>query len=316
MSDYTQLQGFTNSQDATLSNILLQNFISFYDWGFIDKGGFYNTKVPASGMYGGDKHKLKPLSDPNYADGTVWQGFRGNWMWETGVSIGTPVSVSGIFINNTFRATGNVTQPYYVNYPRGQVIFNSPISVTSNVQIEYSYKWLNVVPAKGIPWFREIQQYSNRLDNLAVQNSKGQYVKLGQTTVQLPALIIDVVPSKDFKPYQLGDRTQWIHNDIIFYVITENHWECSNIMDQVVFQNDRSILLYDPNKVVESGVLPFNYRNELTAMALPSGMYPSLVENFKYKDCFIFDSNSQGITQFSPDLFMGTVKCSTEVIGT
>lgn len=314
MTDYTKLIGFDNSQDATLSNVLLQNFISFYDWGFLDKGGFYNTKIPASGMYGGDKHKLKPLNDPNYADGTVWQAFRGNWMWETGVSIGTPVSISGIYINNTLRTVGNVTQPYYINYPRGQVIFDSPISVASNVQIEYSYKWLNVIPAKGIPWFRDIQQYSNRLDNLAVQNSKGQYVKLGQTSVQLPALAIDVVPPKDLKPYQLGDHSQWVHNDIIFYIITENHWECSNIMDQITFQNDRTIYLYDPNKVVESGVLPFNYRNELTAAALPSGMYPSLIENFKYRSCFISNSNSQGITQFSPELYMGVVKCTTEII--
>jgi len=50
MTSPTQLKGFQNSQDATLSNILLRNLISFYDWGFLDKGGFVNVKIPSSGM--------------------------------------------------------------------------------------------------------------------------------------------------------------------------------------------------------------------------------------------------------------------------
>jgi len=313
MTSPTQLSGFQNSQDATLSNILLQNFISFYDWGFLDKGGYYNVNIPSSGMYGGDKHKLKPLNDPNYSTGQVWQAFRTNWMWESGVSIGSPVSISGVYVNGVFRGTGNITQPYYINYPQGQVVFNSPVATSANVQIEYSYKWLNVIPAKGVPWFREIQQGANRLDTQFTQSNKGEWAQLGQTRVQLPALAIEVVPAKKFKPFQLGGG-QWVHNDIIFYVITENHWECSNIMDQVAFQNDRVIYLYDPNKIAESGVFPFNYRNELTASALPSGMYPSLVENFRYRDCYIFDSSAQGITELSPDLYIGTVKCTTELV--
>ena len=313
MTSPTQLVGFQNSQDATLSNILLQNFISFYDWGFLDKGGFYNVRVPASGMYGGDKHKLKPLNDPNYATGKVWQAFRTNWMWESGVSVGTPVSVSGVYINGTFRSVANVAQPYYINYPQGQIVFDSPVAASANVQIEYSYKWLNVIPAKGVPWFREIQQGANRLDTQFTQTNKGEWAQLGQTRVQLPALAIEVVPTKRLRPFQLGGG-QWVHNDIIFYVITENHWECSNLMDQISFQNDRVINLYDPNKIAESGVFPLNYRNELTASALPSGMYPSLVQNFKYRDCYIFDSIAQGITQLSPDLYMGTVKCTTELV--
>ena len=42
---YKSLRGFANSQDATLSNILLENFITFYDWGLVDKGDFYNIDI-------------------------------------------------------------------------------------------------------------------------------------------------------------------------------------------------------------------------------------------------------------------------------
>ena len=60
MADATNtLAGFNNTQDLGITNILLENFIARYDWGFIDKGGFYNVRIPASGMYGGDKSSLR-----------------------------------------------------------------------------------------------------------------------------------------------------------------------------------------------------------------------------------------------------------------
>ena len=43
---HTQLSNLSNAQDVTISNILLDNFISFYDWGLLDRGSFYNIKIP------------------------------------------------------------------------------------------------------------------------------------------------------------------------------------------------------------------------------------------------------------------------------
>jgi hypothetical protein len=312
MTSPTQLKGFQNSQDATLSNILLRNLISFYDWGFLDKGGFVNVKIPSSGMYSGDKHKLQPVNTPNYQNGKAWQAFKSNWVWESGVTVGSPVSISGVYVNGTFRSLNNNVQPYYINYPQGQVIFNNPISASSNVTIEYSYKWLNVVPADDVPFFRQVQQFSNRLD-AQFNSKKGEWVQLGETRVQTPALAIEVNPPKNFKGFQIGGG-QWVHNEVVFYVVAETKSECSNLLDQITFQNDRTITLFDPNKIAESGMFPLNYRNELTASAVPSGMYPSLVENFKYRECYIFDSRAQGITQLSPDLYIGSAVCTTEVV--
>lgn len=307
------LRGFSNSQDATLSNILLENFINFYDWGFIDKGGYYNISIPSSGLYGGDKHKLRLVDDPNYNKGQVWEGYRSNWVWETGVSIGTPTRVSGVFVDSTFRATGNVEEPYYINYPAGRVVFDTAIASNSEVHLAYSHKWLNVIPAEGVPWFREIQQGSMRLDNATfLQFGSGDWAQLGETRVQLPALAVEATPPKDFVPYQLGGG-QWAHNDILFYVVAENHWECNNIMDQIAYQNDRTIWLFNTNAVALSGVYPLNYRNELNANALPSGLYPNLLNNFQYRRCWIFDSAAQRVTQLSPELYIGTVRCKTEV---
>jgi len=77
---HTKLSSISNAQDATLSNILLDNFISFYDWGLLDKGSFYNIRIPQSGIYGGDRHILRWVQDANYSNGSVWEGYRKNWV--------------------------------------------------------------------------------------------------------------------------------------------------------------------------------------------------------------------------------------------
>ena len=114
---HTQLANLTNAQDATLSNVLLDNLVNFYDWGFLDRGSFFNIKIPQSGIYGGDRHKLRLVDDPNYSDGQVWEGYRQNWVWESGISATAtqPTRISGIFVDNTFYATGNLTKPFYID---------------------------------------------------------------------------------------------------------------------------------------------------------------------------------------------------------
>ena len=313
---HTKLANINNAQDSTLSNILLDNFVAFYDNGFLDKGQFYNIQIPQSGIYGGDRHKLRLAEDPNYTDGQVWEGYRQNWVWEGSGYVSSttrqPVTISGVFVDNTFYATGNVTKPFYVDYPNGRVVFDTALSSTSAVQLEYSHKWVQVVPAQGIPWFREIQQGSFRNEDGFQVSGSGGWAQLGQTRIQLPALAIEVVPARSLEGYQLGGG-QWQNNDIIFYVMSENHWECANIMDNILYQNDRTIHLFDSTAVAISGVFPFNYRNELNENAIPSGRYPNMIDNFFYRRCWINSSSANQINQLSPELYVGTTRCSTQV---
>ena len=311
---HTKLARINNAQDATLSNILLDNFIALYDWGFLDRGQFYNIDIPQSGIYGGDRHKLRMTSDPNYSVGQVWEGYRQNWVWETGVSATTeqPTRISGVFVDNTFYATGNVTKPFYVDYPNGRVVFDTAISSTSAVQLEYSHKWVQVTPAYGVPWFRQIQQGSFINEEGFRVSGSGNWVELGQTRIQLPAIAIEVIAARSMQGYQLGGG-QWVNNDIIFYVMSENHWECTNLMDSILYQNDRTIHLFNPTAVALSGVFPFNYRNELNENALPSGLYPHMIDDFMYRRCWISESRGNEITQLSPELYIGSTRCSTQV---
>lgn len=311
---HTQLSNLQNAQDPTISSILLDNFIYFYDWGLLDRGSFYNINIPQSGIYGGDRHKLRKADDPNYTDGQVWEAYRKNWVWETGISATTqqPIQISGLFIDNTFYGTGNQSKPYYIDYKNGKVIFDTAISTTSNVQVEYSHKWVEVVAAEGVPFFRQIQQGSFRNEQGFQVSNSGSWAQLGETRLQLPAIAVEVNPPKSLEPYQLGGG-QWINNDIVFYVITENQWECANLIDTILYQNDRTIHLFDPIAISISGVFPFDYKNQLNENALPSGLYPELIDNFFYRKCFIYNSKGNDIAQLSPDLYIGTARCTTQV---
>tara|TARA_R110001592_G_scaffold202926_1_gene452608 strand:+ start:370 stop:1329 length:960 start_codon:yes stop_codon:yes gene_type:complete len=311
---HTKLANLNNAQDATLSNVLLDNFVSLYDWGLLDRGQFYNINIPESGIYGGDRHKLRSAQDPNYSNGQVWEGYRQNWVWESGISATDeqPITISGVFVDDTFYSIGNATKPFYIDYPNGRVVFDTALTTTSTVQLEYSHKWVQVIPAQGVPWFREIQQGSFRNEEGFQVSDSGNWVQLGQTRVQLPAIAVEVVPAKSLQPYQLGGG-QWTNTDILFYVISENHWECTNLMDAILYQNDRTVHLFNPTAVAISGVLPFNYRNELNENAIPSGLYPNMIDDFFYRRCWINQSRGNEITQLSPELYIGTTRCSTQV---
>ena len=56
------------------------------------------------------------------------------------------------------------------------------------------------------------------------------WIQLGQTRIQLPALFVEVVPNRTFEPFQLGGG-QWVNSDIVFYALADRESDCSNILN-------------------------------------------------------------------------------------
>ena len=44
-NSYTTLKGFSSMADVDYQNIIQQNLINFFDWGFLDKGAFTNVRL-------------------------------------------------------------------------------------------------------------------------------------------------------------------------------------------------------------------------------------------------------------------------------
>lgn len=319
MSYPTGLVGINNTQESTLSTILLDNFITFYDWGLLDKGGFVSLNIPNSGMYSGDKTVLRLANDPNYQTGRVWQSFRENWTWEPSTSTNTqPIQFSGIYLNNSFIPYQyNSTSGYYVgagptgyrvDFNDGRVIFNSPIPTGSNVQANYSYKWTKVDRAEGVPFFRQIQGSDFRIDSNFLTGS-GNWVQLGQTRVQLPAIFVEVIPNRTFQPFQLGGG-QWANTDVLFYVLAGREADCSNLLNIISYQNDRLLKIFDSNKISKSGVYPLGITGDLINK---NYTYPYWISNYFFGNLRVHNSTINSIAQISVDFYMGTARCSTQI---
>jgi hypothetical protein len=81
----TFLKGFSNLGDATLTNQIRENLIQYFDYGLLEKGNFSNISIPTTGYYGGSDHTLRLVDDPRYSAGQVWEGFKSNWVWQSGM---------------------------------------------------------------------------------------------------------------------------------------------------------------------------------------------------------------------------------------
>ena len=109
--------------NTLLNSQLESNLKSFIDWGMLGIGGWFNITIPSSGAWGGTFDQLRVVDDPSYTLGQVWETPRKDWVWETGVAyIGSsPIDISGVYIDDTLKGTGDATYGHHYNYPLGQL---------------------------------------------------------------------------------------------------------------------------------------------------------------------------------------------------
>ena len=315
------LKGFTKLGDSTLVNDIKENVISFFDWGLLKKDNYINVSIPSSGVYGGNEHQLRLVDDPRYTAGQVWEGFRSNWVWESGLTStdGAPLvgsdnanpGVSGVYVNDTFYA--NTTAgvfAHHVNHPLGRVVFDSAIDTSSVVTCEYSYKYVNVTESNGLPWFKELHRRSERVDNSQFTTTSGDWSQLSQNRYQLPAIGIEITNNRSFKAYQLGGGS-YVYTDVLFHCVSEDPYMRDSLIDIVSLQKESYLQMYDLNAIAEADAFPLNHNGVPASGAL---RYSDLVTQYPSRTLRIFDTRFDSVYTLNPNLFVGTVKCTTELI--
>ena len=190
----TKFKGINNIAQDLLLNILEANFKMYLDWAFLNIGAWFDVSANQNTIYGVNRHsKLLPVEDPAYANGRVWQGIRKDWVWEAGINYNntSPSAISNISVNsNTVTKNGN----FIVNYPLGRVIFNTAQSLTSNIQLNYSYRFVQVHRSSESPWFNILQFSSFNTSNNDIQlTDDGEWAVGGQHRIQLPCIVIEPV---------------------------------------------------------------------------------------------------------------------------
>lgn len=310
------LKGLNGFGDATITTHVVENLISFFDYGLVEKSGFVNVEIPTTGYYDGLDHKLTPVIDPRYSDGQVWEGFRSNWAWESGVGALTASDsaypgVSGVYINEAFYPTSTSGEySHYINHPLGRVIFDSPIDTNTEVECEYSYKYVNVTRVDGLEWFKQIQQNSERSDNTNFVNNSGEWGVLGDNRLQLPAIGIELVNSRRMIGYQLGGG-QTIFTDFLFHCVAEDSYTRDHLMDIVSLQNDKVLSAYDLNNISSNNAFPLDYRGVPVSGAL---RYPDLISTYPGNNIRLVEASIDSVYSLTPNVHVGTVRFKTEVI--
>lgn len=257
-----------NYYETDLTTTIESNLISFFDWNLLDKGALVNVNIPTSGAYGGDFSRLRPSADPRYTTGTVWEGARGNWIWESGFSIIEPIRISGIFVNNVFQSTG-----YQIDYINGRVILSSAITNSSVVRVAHSYKEIKVESADNNEIIKKIQGKSRRIDNSNFMVSSGNFNLLPENRVQLPCIGISVYNNKS-KGYELGGG-HVIDHRIKIHILAEDSYTCKKIRDMITNQQDKSVYIYNLDLMIPSG-FPLNIDGTLTSNPK---VYPELIKH-------------------------------------
>lgn len=317
MTKHQSLKGLRNIFDQTLNNELQDNIIEFLDWGLLEKGNYFNVTLDESSPNGSDYSLLKTVNHPHYTDGQVWEGFRKNWVWQSGVGytpeplVGSDPNhpgISGVYVNDAFYPSDTSGEyAHKVDYFNGRIVFNTPIPTGSKVQAEFSYKYVNVVYSNALPWLREIQYRTNE-----PSINQNELNMSSEMKVQLPAIAVEVVPRRTMRGYQLGGG-QYIYTDILFHCVAEDEITRNKLVDIISLQNDKTISMFDSNTIADSGDFPLDYNGYPVSNAK---RYPDLINDYTGNSLRFQNAIVQGMELINSNFYAGIVRMTTEVINT
>jgi hypothetical protein len=310
----TKFKGISNISEDLLLNILEANFKMYLDWAFLNIGAWFDVNVNQNTIYSTNKHsRLLLVEDPAYLTGRVWQGIRKDWVWENNFDYnGTaPLVISSVNVNgSTIAKNGN----FIVNYPLGRIIFNSPRPTSADIDLEYSYRFVQVHRSSESPWFNILQFSSFNTSNKDIeQTGDGEWAIGGNHRIQLPCIIIEPLSRSRSRPYEIGNGLLWLEQDIGFYILAENKNDRNKLLDILRLQQDVTLQLFDTNSVAQNEAFPLDYNGDVKNNAL---MYPDLVNSYPWRKCLIKNISLFEIDSPHPNLHQGMARATLEIIST
>ena len=255
-------KGVTSLHKDSLTNNLLLGVQDFLSWGFLEVGGFQNiTRSPAvSGSFGrtSSRYRLRNSDDPSYEAGQVWEGFRNDWVWESGVKYNDtkPIQVSGVWIDQAFYLPADSTYSHFVDYPNGRIVFDYPVPTTKKIEANFTHRTVGVSLASE-KFVQQLMFDSFDIEDLDTYliSSSGTRNQLGERRLQLPIIALEAVNSQQRKGFQLGGG-EYVYNDILFHVFADNEFEKNSIKDAILNQHEKVIYLVDRGLMRENKKYP------------------------------------------------------------
>jgi len=299
-------QHVNNLVDNLILNTLEVNLKAYLDHAFLDIGAFTNIDIDQENIFNSSVSTLTLSDDQDFPSGSVWNGMRKDWVYETYVNYNgvSPISINSININGSEITTG-----FNVDYINGRIILDTPISTDSVVKASYSYRNVQVNRASDVPWWRLLQ--FNSLDTDTIINTNGDWSIGPYHRIQMPSIVIDSVPRSRNLPHELGSNSLRIEQDVIFNVLSETKNDRNQLLDILRLQHDSKINLYDLNKSAENDVLPLDYRGYIN----PNGqIYTDILANYYWAGVYFKNTTLSEVQSINIGLYEGLVRSTVEII--
>jgi hypothetical protein len=240
-----------------------------------------------------------------YSDGQVWEGFRKDWVYETDINY-VDLDGSGhapldpaVYVNG-----GVVPSGYSVDYPNGRVIFDNPVSLSSTVQGEYSFKNVQTYIGDDVPWWRELQFLSWDVDAEFFQQSEcGDWIVGGHHRVQMPAVIISSIPGGSLRPWGLGTGCTFREQSLNIHILAETKHDRDKLLDIILMQLNNCHGMFDYDEVNISGDFPLDCNGFLVG----DKSYYELLQDYPLTTSRIDEAEITGMSTLHCGLFEGVV---------
>ncbi len=238
-----------------LRSTLKLNYKLFLDMSFLREGGF---SIVASGQQFYDSSDMSILVPDLYAhelyggmqQGQVWQSAFRQWVYESGVPVdgslitANPQVASGVYVQGAFRPSDDPTFSHKIDFINGRIIFDSPIPLDSQVNADFTYRHVRV----GFEHQFNQQFEDGYIESKFTTNPETsmQLVYPSGTKQPFPAVFIEV-DGRTQVPYELGNRSLVVTDEIKFHIWALDDLQRDNIVDILSSQARKVIPLINFN---------------------------------------------------------------------
>ena len=288
-----------------LTDQLLYNLKWFLDWGLLNRGGYGIFQLDDESFYDTDESQLNLVRDERYVEGTVWEGAGREWVWESGVSLGSgaidPFRVSGVYINDVFVPIADSgINAHHVDYLNGRIIFDQPKSSSDIIQAEFTRRSVHV----GFADDRDFRVMMLNAIEEFLTDSLPSGTTVREHQLWLPSIFIEMGEGSQ-RGLELGGGQIKTRN-VIFHIFSDNPQDRNLLMDWLDYQSRSGFFLADLNSIT----FPFDQFGDIV-----SGVtnWVDMTVEFPWKRLRAIDSTASTINSLNSRLFRARVVWEVEI---
>lgn len=282
----------------------------FYEWALLGIGAWTDVNLNQLTVTSGNASTLRMGSGWGYTPGSVWEGFRHNWVYETGVTYtdytgGTHSPLAPlVYVDSVLQTSG-----YTINHPLGQVIFTTPLTSANVVKTAFSFKNVQVYISYEAPWYQELQTNSWDVDSMFTYTDRGDWFVGPNHRIQMPCIVISSIGTGEKLPYSIGGGYVYRKQEVAFNIFAEDKGMRDNLADLIVTEGDRCIQLIDIDEAAADQNLTLNNNGAVIGM-----MYPDILANYCWATARSSKARITGMNSYSCGLHESVVRINYEVL--